>query len=65
MALFEAASKKLSEEEVINLALDYQSKFGSTLAGTRNELGELKMNLRRLDQNWLLVNISMECNKRG
>ena len=65
MALFEAALKKLSEVGVINLALDYQSKFDSTLAGTRNELSELKMNLRSLDQNWLFTNMSMECKKGG
>ena len=42
MALSEAALKKLSKEEIINLALDYQSKFDSTLAGIRNELYDLK-----------------------
>ena len=42
MALSEAALKKLSKDEIINLALDYQSKFDSTLAGIRNELYDLK-----------------------
>ena len=42
MALSEAALKKLSKDEIINLALDYQSKFDSTLAGISNELSDLK-----------------------
>ena len=40
MALSKAVLKKLSKEEVINLALNYQSKFDSTLTGIRKELGE-------------------------
>ena len=48
MALSEASLKKLSKEEVINLALDYQSKFDSTLAGIRNELSELKQDFQKL-----------------
>ena len=41
MALSEAALKKLSKDEIINLALGYQSKFNSTLAGIRNELSDM------------------------
>ena len=48
MALSETSLKKLFKEEVINLALDYQSKFHSTLAGLRNELSELKKNFEKL-----------------
>ena len=48
MALSKASLKKLSKEEVINLALDYQSKFDSTLAGIRNELSELKQDFEKL-----------------
>ena len=33
MGLSDAALKKLSKDEIIDLALDYQSKFDSTLAG--------------------------------
>ena len=62
MTLSGAALKKLSKEEIINLAFDYQSKFDSTLTAIRNELSELKKKtLRSLDQNWLLVNMSREC----
>ena len=48
MALSETSLKKLFKEEVINLALDYQSKFHSTLAGLRNELSELKKDFEKL-----------------
>ena len=48
MALSEAFLQKLSKEEVINLALDYQSKFHSTLAGIRNELSKLKKDFEKL-----------------
>ena len=42
MALSEATLKKSPKDEVVNLALDYQSKFDSTLAGISNELSDLK-----------------------
>ena len=42
MALSETDLKKLSKDEIINLALDCQSKFNSTLARMRNELSDLK-----------------------
>ena len=41
MVLPEASLKKLSKEDVINLALDYQSKFDSTLAQIRDKVSEL------------------------
>ena len=45
-ALSEATLKKLFKDEIINLALDYQSKFDSTLAGISNELlSDLKKRL--------------------
>ena len=48
MALSEAALKKLSKDEIINLALDYQNKFDSTLAGISNELSDLKKDFEKL-----------------
>ena len=48
MALFESALKKLHKDEIINLALDYQSKFDSRLAGIRNELSDLKKDFEQL-----------------
>lgn len=41
MALFKTTLMKLSIYAIINLALDYQNKFDSTLAKTRNEFSEL------------------------
>ena len=48
MALSEVSSNKLSKNEVINLALDYQSKFDSTLVDIRKELSELKTDFEKL-----------------
>ena len=59
IALCETSLKKLFKKEVINLAFDYQSKFDSTSSVNR------KKTLRILDQNWPLVNTSMECWKKG
>ena len=48
MALSESALKKLHKDEIVNLALGYQSKFDSTLAGIRNELSDLKKDFEQL-----------------
>ena len=48
MALSEATLKKLSKDEVINLILDYQSKFDFTLARISNELSDLKKDFGKL-----------------
>ena len=48
MALSESALKKLHKDEIISLALDYLSKFDSTLAGIRNELSDLKKDFEQL-----------------
>ena len=48
IALPESALKKLHKDEIINLALDYQSKFDSTPAGIRNELSDLKKDFEQL-----------------
>ena len=55
MALFDAALKKLSKGGIINLALDYQSKFNSTLAGVRNELSDLKKSFEKLGSDLLVA----------
>ena len=49
MALSEPALNKLSKGDIINLALDYQSEFNSTLVGIRNEISDLK---KRLWETW-------------
>ena len=48
MALSESSLKKLQKNEIINLALDYQSKFDSTLAVIRNKLSDLKKDFEQL-----------------
>ena len=48
MALTEAALKKLSKDEIVSLALDYQNKFDSILAIIRNELSDLKKDFEKL-----------------
>ena len=48
MALSESARKKLHKDEIINLALDYQNRFDSTLAGIRNQLSDLKKDFEQL-----------------
>ena len=56
MALSESVLKKLHKGEIVNLALDYQSKFCSTLAGIKNELSDLKEILSSSDQICRLLN---------
>ena len=48
MVLSEYALKNIHKDEIINLSLDYQSKFDSTLAGIRNELSDLRRDLEQL-----------------
>ena len=48
MAFSESALKKLHKDEIINLALDYQNKFDSTLAGIRNKLSDIRKDFEQL-----------------
>ena len=49
MALSGAALlKKLWKDEIITLALDYQRKFDSALAGIRIELSDLKKDFEKV-----------------
>ena len=48
MALSEPSLRKLLKDDIISLALDYQSKFVSTLAGIRNKLSDLKKDFEQL-----------------
>ena len=48
MAPSEFALKNLHKDEIINLSLDYQSKFDSTLAGIRKELSDFKKDFEQL-----------------
>ena len=57
MALSESALKKLHKDEIINLALDYQNKFDSTLPGIRNELSDLKKDFEQLRSDFSITNL--------
>ena len=43
-----SALKKLSKNEVIALALEYQSKFDSTLANINKEISDLRQNYEKI-----------------
>ena len=58
MALSESGLKKLYKGEIISLALDYQNKFGSTLAGIRNELSDLKNDFEKLRSDFSITNLA-------
>ena len=51
MPIFESAFKKLHKDEIMNLALVYQSKFDTSLAGIKNELSHLKKDFKQLRSN--------------
>ena len=48
MSLSESVLKKLSEVEVIALALEYQIKFYSTLANINKEISDLRQNYEKM-----------------
>ena len=51
MSLSEATLKKLSKNEVINLLLDYQNKFETTLTRMNTDLSSLRQDLSDLKEN--------------
>ena len=53
MSLSEATLKKLSKDEVINLLLDYQNKFETTLTRLNTDLSGLRQDLSDLKQNYI------------
>ena len=58
MTLDEAALRKLGKEEIIKLALEYQSKFDSTLSSINNikmGLSELRKYYEKLDSNVIIT----------
>ena len=48
MSLSESALKKLSKDEVIALALEYQNKFDSTLTNIDKEISDLRQNYEKM-----------------
>ena len=53
MSFSEATLKKLSKDEVINLLLDYQNKFETTLTRMNTDLSGLRQDLSDLKQNYI------------
>ena len=48
MSLSESVLKKLSKDEVIALALEYQNKSDSTLANINKEISDLRQNYEKM-----------------
>ena len=58
MTLDEAALRKLGKEEIIKLALEYQSKFDSTLSSINDikmDLSELRKYYEKLESNVIIT----------
>ena len=58
MALNEAALRKLGKEEIIKLALEYQSKFESTLSSIndiKTDLPELRKYYEKLEPDVIIT----------
>ena len=53
MSLSEATLRKLSKDEVINLLLDYQNKFDTTLARMNTNLSDSRQDLPDLKSNFI------------
>ena len=61
MTLTETALRKISTDDIITLALNYQDKFNSTLANINKDIGELKYKFEKLDSE-LVVSKSVNSN---
>ena len=53
MSLSEATLRKLSKDEVINMLLDYQNKFDTTLTRMNTDLSDLRQDPPDLKQNYI------------
>ena len=57
MTLSESALKKLHKDEIISLALNYQSKFDTSLTVIKNELSDLKKDFEQLRSDLLITKL--------
>ena len=48
--LSEEALRKVTKDELVNLPLEYQNKFTSTLASVNSNIGDLRKILKKLRQ---------------
>ena len=49
MTFSEEALRKLMKDELVNLSLDYQSKFDSSIANIGRDTGELRKDFEKLE----------------
>ena len=49
MILPDETLRKLTENELVNPSLEYQSKFNSTLANIDKDMGELRNDFKKLE----------------
>ena len=58
MSLSETVLKKLSKDEVIALALDYQKNFDSTLTNINKEISDLRQKYEKMQVTTLRLQTS-------
>ena len=58
MSLSETVLKKLSKDEVIALALDYQKNFDSTLTNINKEISDLRQKYEKMQVRTLRLQAS-------
>ena len=49
MYLSEEALRKLTKDELVNLSLEYQNKFTSTLARIEGDIGNLRKDFKQVE----------------
>ena len=59
MSLSESTFRKLPEDEVISLTLEYQAKCDNTLSNINKELSELRNDFKKLNQSCLSQEIQI------
>ena len=64
MTFSEEALRKLTKYELVNLSLEYQSKFNSTLANIDKDMGELRNDFKKLEAD-LAISWSVKTKVRG
>ena len=65
MSLLEATFKVTLKNEVINLLLDYQNKFDTTLNRMNTDLPDLRQNLSDLKQNYIKLESELNAARPG
>ena len=65
MSLSEATLRKLPKNEVINLLLDYQNKFDTTLTRMNTYLSNLRKDLSDMKQNYIKLESELRQGKNN